>query len=143
MEPPSGALASVLATFSMTPQIPVRSGMRTSYPVHGIRIVKVNGGDMKHTYHSIAHPLQKGLCVVLLLLLSLLIAPTLQAQVVNATLTGTVKDSSGAVIASAKVVATNTGTNLTHETVTDAQGNYRLAFAGPRPIQGSSRVARV
>ena len=69
--------------------------------------------------------------MVLLLLLSLLIAPTLQAQVVNATLTGTVKDSSGAVIASAKVVATNTGTNLTHETVTDAQGNYRLSSLPP------------
>ncbi len=86
---------------------------------------------MKHTYRSIGHPLQKGPCVVLLLLLSLLIAPTLQAQVVNATLTGTVKDSSGAVIASAKVVATNTATNLTHETVTDAQGNYRLPSLAP------------
>ena len=86
---------------------------------------------MKHTYRSIGHPLQKGPCVVLLLLLSLLIAPTLQAQVVNATLTGTVKDSSGAVIASAKVVATNVGTNLTHETVTDAQGNYRLPSLPP------------
>ena len=86
---------------------------------------------MKYTYRSIGHPLQKGSCVVLLLLLSLLIAPTLQAQVVNATLTGTVKDSSGAVIASAKVVATNTATNLTHETVTDAQGNYRLPSLAP------------
>ena len=56
---------------------------------------------------------------------------TLQAQVVNATLTGTVKDSSGAVIASARVVATNVGTNLTHETVTDAQGNYRLPSLAP------------
>ncbi|HEU0006670.1 MAG TPA: carboxypeptidase-like regulatory domain-containing protein, partial [Terriglobia bacterium] len=61
---------------------------------------------------------QTRLCSVLLILLCLFIAPTLQAQTVNATLTGTVKDSSGAVIASAKVVATNTGTNLTHETVT-------------------------
>ncbi len=86
---------------------------------------------MKHTYRSMAHPLQKAPCAVLLFLLSLFIAPTLQAQVVNATLTGTVKDSSGAVIASAKVVATNMGTNLTHETVTDAQGNYRLPSLPP------------
>ena len=69
---------------------------------------------------------QTGPYTVLLLLLCLFIAPSLQAQVVNATLTGTVKDSSGAVIAGAKVVATNTGTNLTHETVTDTQGSYRL-----------------
>ena len=68
---------------------------------------------------------------VLLLLLSLFIAPGLQAQVVNATLTGTLKDSSGAVIAGAKVVATNTGTNLTHETMTDTQGNYRLPSLVP------------
>ena len=74
---------------------------------------------------------QTGPYTLLLLLLSLFIVPSLQAQVVNATLTGTVKDSSGAVIAGAKVVATNTGTNLTHETVTDTQGNYRLPSLVP------------
>jgi len=86
---------------------------------------------MKYMYRSIANPLQKGRCSVLMLLLSIFIVPPLQAQVVNATLTGTVKDSSGAVIAGAKVVATNSGTNLTHETVTDAQGNYRLPSLVP------------
>ena len=34
-------------------------------------------------------------------------------------------------IAGAKVVATNTGTNLTHETMTDTQGNYRLPSLVP------------
>ena len=68
---------------------------------------------------------------ILLLALFLFVTSGLRAQVVNATLTGTVKDSSGAVIAGARVVATNLGTNLTHETVTDTQGNYRLPSLVP------------
>ncbi len=86
---------------------------------------------MKHLNECIPGRLQSGSCAVLLFLLALLIAPALQAQVVNAALTGTVKDSSGAVIAGAKVVATNTGTNLTHETTTDSQGSYRLPSLAP------------
>lgn len=66
-----------------------------------------------------------------LALLSLAAAPALQAQVVNASLTGTVKDPSGAVIAGAKVTATNAATNLTHETITDTQGIYRLPSLVP------------
>lgn len=86
---------------------------------------------MKHLNDCIPGRLQSGSCVVLLFLLSLFIAPTLQAQVVNATLTGTVKDSTGAVIAGTKVVATNAGTNLTHETTPDSQGSYRLPSLAP------------
>jgi hypothetical protein len=73
----------------------------------------------------------RGLFIAWLGGLFLALVPTVQAQVVNATLTGTVKDSSGAVIAGAKVVAINTATNLTHETVTDNQGNYRLPSLPP------------
>jgi hypothetical protein len=86
---------------------------------------------MKQLDDFISSRLQSGLHAVLLILLTFLIAPAAQAQVVNATLTGTVKDSSGAVIAGSKVVATNMGTNLTHETATDSQGNYRLPSLPP------------
>ena len=49
-----------------------------------------------------------------------------QGQAQTATISGTTTDSSGAVLAGAKVDATNTGTNITQSTVTDAQGRYTI-----------------
>src|SRR5690348_7034008 len=49
-------------------------------------------------------------------------------QTVTASITGTVTDTSGASIPSAKVVATNTGTSLTYSVVTNAAGVYNLPF---------------
>jgi len=49
-----------------------------------------------------------------------------QGQTQTATISGTATDSSGAVLAGAKVDATNTGTNITQSTVTDAQGRYTI-----------------
>ncbi|MEP6539008.1 MAG: carboxypeptidase regulatory-like domain-containing protein, partial [Bryobacteraceae bacterium] len=46
------------------------------------------------------------------------------AQVDSASLVGTVRDSSGGVIANATVTATETGTNATTKLVTDAGGNF-------------------
>ena len=47
-------------------------------------------------------------------------------QTVDANLVGTVSDPSGAVVANAKVTATNTGTNVPYETTTNSDGDYRL-----------------
>src|SRR3954454_23687110 len=46
------------------------------------------------------------------------------AQVSTSRLTGTVQDSTGAVVAGARVAATNEGTNLTLSTVTSDNGTY-------------------
>jgi hypothetical protein len=56
----------------------------------------------------------------------LLLASTVSAQVDRATLTGTVKDSSAAVVPGATVTARNVATNVPSPVVTDAQGNYLI-----------------
>ncbi|MFN0165190.1 MAG: carboxypeptidase regulatory-like domain-containing protein [Bryobacteraceae bacterium] len=53
------------------------------------------------------------------------------AQVVNATVTGTAKDPSGAVIAGAKVRAVNTDTNFDYKTETDSSGLYAFRSLPP------------
>lgn len=58
------------------------------------------------------------------LLPCLLSACALSAQVTSGTLLGTVRDSSGAVMANARVRVTNNGTALTTETATTAEGDY-------------------
>ncbi len=46
------------------------------------------------------------------------------AQAVNATLLGTVSDSSGAAVANAKITITETNTNISRTTQTNESGNY-------------------
>ena len=53
------------------------------------------------------------------------------AQVASAELSGQVFDVSGAAVANAKVIATNSATNSPHETVSDASGNYILTLLPP------------
>jgi len=53
-----------------------------------------------------------------------LIPSPLHAQVVNATLLGTVTDVSGAVVADAKVTALEQNTGISHTTQTNGSGNY-------------------
>src|ERR1035441_10792126 len=53
-----------------------------------------------------------------------LIPSLLHAQVVNATLLGTVTDVSGAVVADAKVTALEQNTGISHTTQTNGSGNY-------------------
>jgi hypothetical protein len=50
------------------------------------------------------------------------------AQTITASATGSVTDPSGAVIAGAKVVATNTGTNNAFESVANSEGLYNFPF---------------
>src|SRR5215469_2881144 len=50
----------------------------------------------------------------------------LDGQAATASITGTITDSSGAVIVGAAVNAKNSGTGITRTTVSDAQGRYTL-----------------
>ena len=62
------------------------------------------------------------ICVLFLLLL--LTADFVYSQAVNATLLGTVTDSSGAVVVGAIVTVTNPQTNFTRSATTNNAGNY-------------------
>ena len=64
-------------------------------------------------------------------MLSLLTAAPVQAQVTTADLIGTVTDSSGAVVVSAQVTATNEGTAQARSAQTDASGNYLISQLHP------------
>ncbi len=68
-------------------------------------------------------------CIVPLLILSL--SPSLFGQAVNATLLGTITDSTGATVPGAKVTATETATGLIHESVTNESGNYTIPDIPP------------
>ncbi|HEX3875689.1 MAG TPA: carboxypeptidase regulatory-like domain-containing protein [Bryobacteraceae bacterium] len=63
--------------------------------------------------------------------LTLPFAPSSVAQVVTATLTGTVTDASGAVVPEATVVATETSTGVSRTTATGAEGVYTMPFLPP------------
>ena len=53
------------------------------------------------------------------------------AQTATGTIVGTVTDNSGSVVAGARVVVTNTGTNSKLETATNAEGNYTAPLLPP------------
>lgn len=66
--------------------------------------------------------------VVATLLLSTSVA---YSQVVTATLVGTVKDPTGAVVPKAQVVAKDDATGVTHQTTSDSTGGYRIPELQP------------
>jgi hypothetical protein len=68
-------------------------------------------------------------CIVSILILSL--SPSLFGQAVNATLLGTITDSTGATVTGAKVTATETATGLIHESVTNESGNFTFPDMPP------------
>src|SRR6266481_5932498 len=57
------------------------------------------------------------------------------AQVASAEIRGTILDSSGAAVASAKVVATNRETNVSRDTTSDTTGNYVITLLPPGDYQ--------
>jgi hypothetical protein len=56
---------------------------------------------------------------------------TLHAQAVNGTLLGTVTDTTGAVIANARITATQTDTGVVRETISNESGNYAIPDVTP------------
>ena len=55
-----------------------------------------------------------------------LLAGAAAAQTITGAITGTVADASGAVVPNVRITATNTGTNLTHNAVSNESGLYNL-----------------
>jgi hypothetical protein len=56
-------------------------------------------------------------------------------QVINATLSGTVSDTSGALIPGVEITATHTGTGIVSNSVTNESGTYRFASLQPGPYR--------
>lgn len=65
------------------------------------------------------------------LMMVVLLAPCLRAQEAEGTLSGKVTDSSGAVVANAKVSVKNLATGQSTETQTDATGTYKVEKLAP------------
>jgi hypothetical protein len=61
-------------------------------------------------------------------LFALMATLSLQAQVTTATVTGNIKDTSGAVVLGAEITATNVDTNLARATKSNDLGEYRIEF---------------
>ena len=75
--------------------------------------------------------LQANATIPLLGVILTLASPTMNGQVVNATLAGRVIDTSGAVVPSAMVKATNNATGTVRSTTTTGDGLYTLPFLDP------------
>src|SRR5260370_25961170 len=71
-----------------------------------------------------------------LLVLAVWDATTARAQIQSATLVGTVRDSSGAVLTGAEVRVDNMGTQFRWKTLTNAEGDYTVPYLSP----GSYRI---
>jgi hypothetical protein len=70
-------------------------------------------------------------CLATMLALVALLPATAVAQITRGAISGTVRDSSGAVIPGAAVTITNVATNATREAVTDQIGFYRVGALEP------------
>jgi hypothetical protein len=65
------------------------------------------------------------------LLLSALVTANMAAQVITATVTGTVSDVSGAVIPNANILITDIKTNVRHRVTSDSAGHYTIPYLQP------------
>src|SRR5882672_12617398 len=72
---------------------------------------------------------RKGL--LLATLTALLASALAMGQTTTATLSGVVKDASGAMVPDVKVTARNADTGATRDTKTDSEGRYSLTNLGP------------
>lgn len=69
-----------------------------------------------------------------------MLAPlSLNAQVSTATVSGSLADSTGAIIPNLTVIATDQATGVQAKAVSDAAGQYNLPFLNPAPIRSPSR----
>src|SRR6202171_5978595 len=79
--------------------------------------------------------------VFLAFMFCLFVSVPVHAQVTGATLSGTVTDASGAVIAGAQASAKNTATDIAKDTMTDSAGLYTIANlpAGPYEVKVTAK----
>src|ERR1700681_4025597 len=73
----------------------------------------------------------RSVCVCALVLALAIAAPTLFGQFEAATVLGTIRDASGAVVPNCKVTLENVNTGVAVEAATDANGNYEFVNHHP------------
>src|SRR5206468_10284868 len=91
---------------------------------------RVNGGDR-----------MKGLFAGAVAVACLLFAMSGFAQVINATLSGTVMDATGALIPGVEISATETETGLVSTALTNESGTYQFPILHPGPYRLSASLA--
>jgi hypothetical protein len=104
-------------------------------------MVRVDSRVRTTAAHALPHPHRGraavGRCTLTLVFLILMVASAAMAQTGGgATLVGSIKDSTGALIPSAKVTVLNTGTGVRSETTATAEGSYYVPYLNP----GSYRI---
>ncbi len=88
----------------------------------------VQHGSLSRSAHSIVKPRARGL---LLSLLIFALALPAMAQLETGTVTGRVTDSAGAVVTKAQITLVNTGTNLTLQDTSNANGIFNFPALNP------------
>lgn len=82
----------------------------------------------------------KGQCIKAVLVVCLFFGASGFAQVINATLGGTVSDASGALIPGVEITAKHTDTGVVSMIVTNESGTYRFGSLQPGPYQVSASL---
>lgn len=82
----------------------------------------------------------KGFIVTAAVLFCFVSSTNVVAQVINATLSGTVSDATGAFIPGTEIMATHTGTGVVSTVVSNESGTYRFASLQPGPYQVSASL---
>ncbi len=83
------------------------------------------------TIRRMVHAVSKRLVLAIAFSVGLCLVPTARAQVLYGTLTGTVTDTSGAVVAGAQITASEVQTGVTQTAAVDSAGIYRFAALLP------------
>src|SRR5262245_51610259 len=71
------------------------------------------------------------IALLLVAFVAMFSGPITLGQTTTATLSGAIRDASGAVVPEAKISVTNVNTGATRETITDSEGRYNLTNLGP------------
>ena len=83
----------------------------------------------------------RGICIATTLVVCLFFSTVLFAQEgINATLSGTVSDSSGAVVPGVEVTAKNTATGVTSTAITNETGTYRFPSLQPGAYEATATL---
>ena len=87
--------------------------------------------QIKNAVHRMAHAACLPCAYAVILCLSLAVTPSVEAQVLYGTLSGTVTDASKAAVPNAPVTVRDQGTGATREATTNAQGEFIVGDLQP------------
>jgi hypothetical protein len=112
-----------------------------SFPVNAGVASHSSGNRLKFFTRAFKLALWSFTVALLFAIILVVTSAPLAAQAVNATVVGTVSDSSGAAVANAKVTITETNTNISHTTQTNESGNYVFPDLPPGTYRVTAELA--